>query len=281
MHPSQKNSPRLRREAHSHAARTAHARVRRIQVARYTALKSALQKKASPTTPPKVTVSPTQNWNLASQHPSSVPAFISSAFEHEPLASFLRLLTSREHYLFNYYMRVVSPAICDRCPILNGLGIEHRRRVRDNWAILSSTDLEILRGTLLSACRWLSMVQQETEYAELAIEYKLRLVRDLQGTIRTGGLLSSRTAVSKALVLACDEITIRDMSMAATHLAGALQIIRVAGGIKVLELSGLVLFLLSSCVHGKKLLNSDPPIEIPCGTEFLNRMGLLANYILQ
>lgn len=64
------------------------------------------------------------------------------------------------------------------------------------------------------------------------------------------------------------------MAMAATHLAGALQIIRVAGGIEALELSGLVLFLLSSCLYGKKLLDSDPRIEIPCGAKFLDQMGL-------
>lgn len=181
-----------------------------------------------------------------------------------------------------------------RCPILNVLGDENRR-IRDNWVILSSTNLEILKGTLLSACRWLSIVQQETEYAELAIQYKLRLVRDLQETIGMGCLLSSRSAVSKALVLAFDEVrishtitypllresvahasqvTIRDMPMAATHLAGALQIIRAAGGIEALELSGLVLFLLSSCVYAKKLLDSDPRIEIPCSVKFLDEMGL-------
>ncbi|GAB1312091.1 hypothetical protein MFIFM68171_02301 [Madurella fahalii] len=272
VHPSQKNSPRLRRRAHSHAARAAHARARRIRVAGHIAAESTSQKDAS-STPPNATVSPARNLSRHLGLPSSVPASISGAFEHEPLASFLRSLTPREHYLFDFYIQVVTPDLCDRCPVLNVLGGENRQ-IRDNWAILSSTNLDMLKGSLLSACRWLSIVQQETEYAKLAIQYKLRLVRDLQETIGVGGLLSCRRAVSKALVLAFDEITIRDMVMAATHLEGALQIIRVAGGIEALELSGLVLFLLSSCVYGKKLLDSDPRIEIPCSAKILDKMGL-------
>ncbi|KAK4096700.1 hypothetical protein N658DRAFT_435552 [Parathielavia hyrcaniae] len=272
-HPSDKDSPHLRRQAHSHAARNAHARVRRIRVARHAAERTASQTAASSTTHSEVCISLARS--SAGHHPglvSSVPASISSAFEHEPLATFLRSLTSRENYLFNHYIHVVAPTICDRCPILDGLNSEHRQRVRDNWAIMTSTDIEILRGTLLSACRWLSIIQEQAEYAELAIEYKLRLVRDLQGTISIGNLLSSRRAVSKALVLVCDEIIIRDMAMATAHVMGALQIIRAAGGIEVLDLSCMALFLLSSCVHGKRLLDADPGIEIPRSVAFLNHM---------
>ncbi|KAK4039723.1 NADP-dependent oxidoreductase domain-containing protein [Parachaetomium inaequale] len=278
-HFYQKNSPRLRRQAHSHAARASHARARRARVAAHAAFDSTSQKDASEssTHPKAVTVSPARNMNLAQRlglHvSSSVPASISSSFEHEPLASFLRSLTSREHYLFDFYIQVVTPDMCNRCPVLNLLG-DVNRRVRDNWVILSSTNVEMLRGSLLSACRWLSIVHQQPEYAELAIQYKLRLVRDLQETIGVGTPSSRRSAVSKALVLAFDEITIRDMVMAATHLAGALQIIRVAGGIEALELSGLVLFLLSSCVYAKKLLDSDPRMEIPCTGKFLDQIGL-------
>jgi hypothetical protein len=118
VHPSQKNSPRLKRQAHSHAARAAHARARRTRVAAHTAaLDSTSQKDASESSPhPKATVPParktkSRNMNLGSyltiqrlglHVSSSVPASIPSAFEHEPLASFLKSLTSREHYLFDY-----------------------------------------------------------------------------------------------------------------------------------------------------------------------------------
>lgn len=113
-------------------------------------------------------------------------------------------------------MQVVSPDMCDRCPILNALGDEHRR-IRDNWTVLSSTNIDVLRGSLLSACRWLSIVCQETEYAELAIQYKLRLVQDLRETMTIGDLSSSRKAVGKALVLACDEVRILRFNLFAAN----------------------------------------------------------------
>jgi hypothetical protein len=79
-------------------------------------------------------------------------------------------------------------------------------------------------------------------------------------------------------MLSFPQIMIRDMPMAATHLAGALQIISVAGGIEALELSGLVLFLLASCVYAKKLLDSDPRIEIPCSARFWDQIGYGGGY---
>lgn len=33
---------------------------------------------------------------------SSIPATLSGAFEHEPLASFLKTLTSTEHFMFSH-----------------------------------------------------------------------------------------------------------------------------------------------------------------------------------
>src|SRR5690242_17828409 len=93
VHPSQKNSPRLRRKAHAHAARTSHARARRIRVAAHNAFAFTSQKDVSESsTHPKATVSlsPAQSMNLAQRLglcvSSSVPASISGAFEHEPLA---------------------------------------------------------------------------------------------------------------------------------------------------------------------------------------------------
>lgn len=62
--------------------------------------------------------------------------------------------------------------------------------------------------------------------------------------------------------------------MAATHVAGALQIIEDAGGIQAIELSCLVLFILWGCVYGKGILDSDPLIEIPQGPSLLRQMGL-------
>lgn len=39
----------------------------------------------------------------------SVPKTIPGAFEHEPLAGFLRSLTSRENFLFNHCKLLIDP----------------------------------------------------------------------------------------------------------------------------------------------------------------------------
>lgn len=72
--------------------------------------------------------------------------------------------------------------------------------------LFSSTDASLLRGFLLAACRHLSMVNGEGEYAQLAIQYKLSFIRDLRETIFTEDPLFAGMAITKSLVLAFDEV---------------------------------------------------------------------------
>lgn len=61
-------------------------------------------------------------------------------------------------------------------------------------------------GFLLTASRHLSMGGSEITYTRLALQYKLRYVQNLRETISTATLASRRAAVTKALVLAFDEV---------------------------------------------------------------------------
>lgn len=54
------------------------------------------------------------------------------------------------------------------------------------------------------------------------------------------------------------QVAIRDMRMAASHLTGAINIIKAAGGPEALSLSNLIKCILFSCVYGKRLLDWDP-----------------------
>lgn len=54
------------------------------------------------------------------------------------------------------------------------------------------------------------------------------------------------------------QIMLCDMSMASKHLLGALQIIHVAGGLEILDLSRVVRCVLHSCIYGKGLLDGNP-----------------------
>lgn len=111
----------------------------------------------------------------------------------------------------------VAPDTRRNCPILSNVTCGYGQDVCDNWTILSTTDIELLRGSLLTSCRWLSIIQKQTEYAEQADRYKLQLFRDLQRAIADSSLESRREAVSKALVLTFDEVRILPHSANARH----------------------------------------------------------------
>ena len=103
----------LSRRAHSHAAKAAHARTRRLCMAQYMHQKSTPHMKADDE--PQNRTKDSENVVSQAQDeckrivsgPTSVttqtlPKSIDGAFEHEPLAGFLRSLSDREHFLFDH-----------------------------------------------------------------------------------------------------------------------------------------------------------------------------------
>ncbi|CAM1504983.1 Fc.00g106200.m01.CDS01 [Cosmosporella sp. VM-42] len=269
VHPAQGRSASQKRQAHSHAARVAHARARKLRMANHMPQKGIIAQNGNPRV--VVDASEHQAQVIVARQPHkqasassntircSISKTIPGAFEHEPLARFLGSLTSREHFIFHHYVRVVFPNMQVQCPVIQYLG-ELQAYVKANWILLSSTDMDLLKGFLLAACRHLSMVGVEKEYDEFAIQYKLRYVRNLRETISAGNLVSSRMAVTRALVLAFDEIMLRDMSMASKHVLGAVRIIEAAGGVQALSLSDIVRYLLYSCIYGKGLPDWEPAL---------------------
>ncbi|KAF3798180.1 hypothetical protein GCG54_00010526 [Colletotrichum gloeosporioides] len=265
VHPAQKDSASLRRQAHSHAARFAHARARERRMVEHTQPKQILENAGGDDEVADSEERLSSNWrNLASfvrnETTPVLPQNISGAFEHEPLASFLGSLKPREHYMFQHYVQVVVPEMLSQCPVLNYMR-KHNDHVRNNWVLLNSAHMEFLKGFLLAACRHLSTVKSDREYAEIAIQYKLRYIQDLRRTILVDGPSSRREAVTRALVLAFDDIMIQDISMASNHVLGAINIIQAAGGSQVLGLSDLVRYILYNCVHAKRLLDWMPVLD--------------------
>lgn len=123
VHPDQQDSPRLRRQAHSHAARTAHARARKARVASHNAQQSKTDNK---TDKKKKGAAPSQYGpDMPSAHSvhvhtslqalpvmtlfEAVPVSLPGRFEHEPLATFRRTLTAREHFLLDYCTSHLTP----------------------------------------------------------------------------------------------------------------------------------------------------------------------------
>jgi hypothetical protein len=91
------------------------------------------------------------------------------------------------------------------CPVMDSLGEEHAY-MRRNWMLLTTTDIDMLRGCLITSCRHLCMVRQETDYEPLAIQYKLEYVKTLRAMISTAAPELGRMAVARAVVLAFDEV---------------------------------------------------------------------------
>ncbi|KAI1410438.1 hypothetical protein F5Y13DRAFT_167771 [Hypoxylon sp. FL1857] len=270
VHPAQSGSKELRRQAHSHAARVAHARVRRRRVAGYIHQKAHAHD-------PDMQEQARQSPNRAVDEDAQVmigcdasmvlaPRSISGAFEHEPMATFLTSLTYREHLLFSHYIKVVLPYMCTHCPVMLNFA-EYSNYMRKNWILFSSTDIDLLRGFLLASSRHLSIVCLEEEFVKVAIQYKLAYLQSLREIVSAADPSLGRIAVSRALVLAFDDIMLGDLPMASKHVSGALHIVRSAGGYNALGLSEFVQFILHSCIYGKRLL--DLSAIPPCSAVFM------------
>ncbi|KAF4971405.1 hypothetical protein FZEAL_9856 [Fusarium zealandicum] len=284
VHPAQSLSAEFKRQAHSHAARVAHARARKVQVAHHIEEKKRKKKNV------RGTVSSDNSSveapvAVARQHHNDhvettpvTPRIIPGAFEHETLASFIVSLTTREQFLFHYYINVVVPQLCLQCPILEHLGRGHRS-MRDNWVLYSSTDTDLLKGFLLAACRHLSVFQSEEEYTQLALQYKLSYVQSLREVISMGNPSLSRVAVARAMVLVFDEITLGDITMASNHVLGIIQIIKSGGGPQAVGLSDFLQMSLNSCIYGKRLLDWNPVLN--CDSTFAEIQHIKWGYKLQ
>lgn len=214
------------RHANSHKARIAHARVRRRRTEDYLRSKSCneIQGEASLDQQRRLDDSA-----LILSHPSSrlvhqaLPQTVSGAFLHEPLSTFVGSLTAREHFIFEHCknslqpafawsidqapkdIKVVGPETQAHCPMINYTG-QYMDSLRSNWVLYASTDIEFLKGFLLSGCRHLATVSPNKEFSSLTAQYKLQHLRDLQEAISEKSVESSRAAVAKALVLASDDV---------------------------------------------------------------------------
>ncbi|KAH7141096.1 hypothetical protein EDB81DRAFT_799406 [Dactylonectria macrodidyma] len=255
-HPTRGASADLRRQIHSHAARVAHARARRLRVANYTrqneAIKENTQQEQTLVEPKVVT--------------PITPSIVSTTIEHGPFASFVESLTLVEHFLFNHYVQVVRPHLNLNCPVMKNAG-ESQEYMRQNWMFLSSTDIDFLRGFLLAACRHLSIVNMDENYVQLAIQYKLGYVQSLRQDILANNEASKRVAVTKALVLTLDELMLSDLPMASRHVSAAVNIIESCGGHIALGLSEFVVFILNNCIRAKRLL--DRHLILRCKDAFM------------
>ncbi|KAM0270257.1 hypothetical protein ACHAQH_009498, partial [Verticillium albo-atrum] len=151
------------------------------------------------------------------------------------------------------------------CPVVN-YQYPAEKHIKENWAMFSTTDIDLLKGCLLAACRHLSLVHQESEYEDFALQYKLNILASMRSTTWKGDMAASRSAVTKAMVLAFDEMMLHDLCTASKHARGAVHIIEAAGGIQSMGLTDIVRFMLHNVIYVKRLVFEEWDPETKCNT---------------
>ncbi|KAM0345069.1 hypothetical protein ACHAPU_006955 [Fusarium lateritium] len=259
--PGQRASAKTTRRVHSHAARAAHARARRQRMAEHIKDKSITQDRQSIVSATKADSDLIRSLEMVLTA-SSIPSTLDGNFESDSITLFRRILSPREHFMFNHSdTQVVLPSQIDTCTASWGL----KNKVKDfrsYWMFFIATDAIILRGLLLVACRHLSLVGMQDEYAQLAMRYKLQYLRNLQRCILAEDPATRREAIAMTTVLALDEMACGNHPMAAKHILGAVKIIQAAGGIEKLGLNEVVRYSLCALLYGKRLLDWDSDLYL-------------------
>ena len=234
-YPASDAQARSRRKVRSHAARAAHARIRKLQTAQYQSSSLGQSERARQNTAHhhRDEDKPESGCGLKwppfrSQcliHPT--PTSLLGSGRTDPFASFAMVFSRWEKYLFDHCeydpcnwwliprgqrgelihrldVDYLIPYFMLNCTVLRGIGSES---MRENWVKLAITDAGMLNGILLAACRHLSIVYPERPHIEQSIfSYKAYSLRDLNDDLKSQHMPLSDLTVSKALILALDEV---------------------------------------------------------------------------
>ncbi|CAI6340637.1 unnamed protein product [Periconia digitata] len=243
------------RQVYSHAARIAHARARISRAEKYAREKS-------------LNVSRVNDDSGSNSHENAGktdvvpnPWGLLSSDRRDPFGSFVVPFKPIEHFLLDHYVRVVVPDMTGDCKSLQSIGNMCDRMIRD-WTRFALTDAGFLYGTLLSACRHLEGSKQDTRmYRELATQYKLECVRFVIEAL-SNEALDKNITFTRILSLAFDEMWIGDGTMFGRHVEGAMRLVDLMGGPKMLMLNGFLEAMYNVCINKKMNLDQG---EKPCG----------------
>lgn len=171
------------------------------------------------------------------------------------------------------------------------------------WVRLALGNAGFLNGIFLSSSRHLSKIcqqlQQQQQFTNLAIRYKLVCVRALSDAISSGAktMTFSDSVVAETMVLAFDEVSVQridsnnelgafpivnsefslqislgDLAMSRRHVQGAVRMVELNGGSQTLGLNGFLEMVLHKYVDEVGLLGrvSSPPCGGAFGGNFEN-----------
>ncbi|KAH8678026.1 hypothetical protein BX600DRAFT_545695 [Xylariales sp. PMI_506] len=252
-HPKDAWSVQSQRQAHSHAARTAHARTRRLrtieyQAARFPPSSAHTWVNVDPNREAAETASaPTSHDDGMGDGAMASPITLLASDRRDPFGSFARSLIPLEHYLLDYYVKIMIPIQTICCgfkepPPFSGF-------MTREWLPLMLTDSTSLSAILLAVCRHLSTVRQQQSqrqlYSKLALKYKIDCVQALNKAIATEIPVGIRdTTVAAGIVLGLDEYDLGDLTSFKYHAQGVLRMAEHNGGPQNLGLHGFLEHLL-------------------------------------
>ncbi|KAL7953844.1 hypothetical protein V8C34DRAFT_317832 [Trichoderma compactum] len=166
------------------------------------------------------------------------------------LNCFARPMTKFEHFLLDYYAASIIPDSHRWCRHGDEetLFIE---RVKLYWLPFVVTESGLLAGILLSSCRNLALrghrAQENHEYSQLAMMYKLECIRSVNEAIAAEGLTITETTIAKTLLLCADEFMCDDLNALALHFEGMNNMIKLKGGLSNVGVSGFLRHALRWC----------------------------------
>ncbi|KAJ5266845.1 hypothetical protein N7478_009653 [Penicillium angulare] len=262
------------RVARSHAARSAHARARRLRTSQYQA-----QKK--------------REWlndvNCRLNRPTNIVTAL-PASRKDPFTSFARLLQPLEQMLFDHCMFdrntnfatviTIPKDVTAIIPLMRctELAIDFSQRMTGVWIPLALTEASLLDILFLASCRSLSasyhhpkQEQQKQLFTRLGFQYKLKSLQSLRGEISAETPVYSDSTVAKAIMLAYDELFIHNETMLKRHVDGAVKMVGLNGGPQTLGLDGLLEHLLSNLL-AKVVGHAGVQVNIPWDNQVTSKL---------
>ncbi|BCS30773.1 uncharacterized protein APUU_81076A [Aspergillus puulaauensis] len=215
-------SAEVQRLVHSHAARAAHAKVRRQRLIEYQAAKTSSgsedERRPFSTAAAEIAMAAIPS-----------PLGLLGSDRRDPFASFARHLNPAECYLLDYYIANVIP-----CSTLQRSQISYPGKVgtpllNTQFVQLAATSASSLNGLFLVTCRHLSQhLPHNGPYVQLALQYKIACTRSLTEAISSSEMRFpiSDSILALALFLAHDEILIGDGPSTKIHVQVAIQMAR-------------------------------------------------------
>ncbi|KAH8891540.1 hypothetical protein GQ53DRAFT_746607 [Thozetella sp. PMI_491] len=275
-------SAKAQRLAHSHAARAAHAKARRLRMAEYQAGKGS-----DPGSSPRKAVVDDQEDTQAglrirptaavmpSQDVIPSPSTTLSAGRRDPFNVFSTPMGTKEHFLFDHYVNSVIPYLTIHCSAAAAEPGMYMEMMPKEWVRLAVSDKGFLQGLLLASSRHLSaslhpcaemQLRKQEFYEKLAMQYKVACVQALIKAISNGTLTGpvSDSTLAKVMMLALDEIWLRDFEMFRRHVFGAIKLVEFNGGPETFGMQGLLARMFHKFVKDSGMVDLLGAMHDPC-----------------